>query len=97
MISARRHPGRIEAYLAEQGYAPNEIEEIFAKTNLRRSHLLDCYRMKRNVRIVGCLFILGSLGIPVFSSSGTVVLVSLGLLVYGIALTITGSLTVYQP
>ena len=97
MISARQHPDRIEAYLAERGYSATEIEEIFAESNVRRSHLLDCYRMKRNVRIIGGVIVLGSFSIPVFNSSGTVILVSLGLLVYGIALVITGSLTVYQP
>jgi hypothetical protein len=97
MMSARQHPDRIEAYLAEHGYSPAEIEEVFAELNVRRSHLLDCYRMKRNVRIVGVLLIVGSVCFPVFNSSGTVILVSLGLLVYGIALAITGSFTVYQP
>lgn len=97
MISARQHPDRIEGYLAERGYSPVEIDDLFTKLNKRRSHLLDCYRMKRTVRIVGALVIFGAFGIPLFDSSGMMIMVSLSMLVYGIALAATGSLTVYQP
>ena len=97
MITAGRHPDRIDAYLAEQGLSAAEMDDVLSEANIRRSHLLACYRMKRNVRIIGGLVILCSIGIPAFDSSGAVVLVSLGLLVYGVALMITGSLTVYQP
>jgi len=85
MIAARQHPDRIEAYLAERGYSPAEMEDVFSKFNVRRPHLLTCYRMMRNLRIIGGLLILGSVSSPVFNSPGTVILVSLGLLVYGVA------------
>jgi len=97
MVSTRQHPDRIETYLAECGCSAAEIEDIFEESNIRRSHLLDCYRMKRNVRIIGGLIALGSVSIPAFDASGIVILVSLGSLAYGIAIAVTGSLTVYQP
>jgi len=94
MISGRRHPDRIEAYLAECGCSPEEIEGVFDEFNVRRKQLLAAYRMKRNVRIVGVLIVVGSIGIPLISSGGTVIVVSLGLVAYGIAMTLTGSLTI---
>lgn len=97
MISARWHPDRIEAYLTERGCSAADIEQIYSHYNLRRTHLLAEYRSRRNLRIVGVLIVVGSIGIPLINSGGTVLVVSLGLIAYGIALAITGSLTVYQP
>lgn len=93
MISGRRHPDRIEAYLAERGCSPEEIEGVFRQFNVRRKHLLAEYHRKRNVRIVGVLIVVGSIAIPLISSGGAVLVVSLGLVAYGIWMALTGSLT----
>jgi hypothetical protein len=96
LVAARQHPDRIEAYLKELAFSTNDIEQVYTAANLRRSHLLACYRMKRNVRLIGGLVILSAVSVPIFDASGTTIVISLGLLVYGIALAITGSMTVYQ-
>jgi hypothetical protein len=97
MVTQRQHPDRIDAYLQQRGIPNAEIPDVYTALNLRRSHLLDCYRMKRNVRIVGLLMIAGSVSVPVFHATQASIVVSLGLLVYGIALAVTGNLIVYQP
>jgi hypothetical protein len=96
LISARRHPERIEEFLAECGCSPAEIEEFFKQRTMRRSRLLADYRMKRNVRIVGVLIVLLATVPPFRASGGTIIGVSLGLLGIGVWMALTGSLTLHQ-
>ena len=53
LFADRRHPDEIGSFLTSLGFSDADIAEFYAEENLRRSHLLDCYRMKRNVRLVG--------------------------------------------
>jgi hypothetical protein len=92
-----RQIGRVGWNPLQSGIPESELDDIYAGLNLRRSHLLDCYKMKRNVRVIGVLVVCASVSIPIISTGQTTILVSIGLLVYGVALAITGSLTVYQP
>lgn len=94
MIVDRRHPDQIEEYLASLGFSAEDIDEFYRETNKRRSHLLDCYRMKRNVRLVGVAILFGALAVPVLGGSW---ILSVGLIVYAVAIIATGSLLVYQP
>lgn len=94
MISDRKHPDAIDAYLTERGFSDSEIADFYTESNLRRGHLLACYRMKRNVRLIGVALLTFSAAVPLF---GGPLLVSITMVVYGIALIATGSLTVYQP
>lgn len=94
LIADRRHPDAIDAFLASQGLTEMDIALLYGEYNLRRDHLLDCYRMKRNVRFVGVAMLAVALGIHQF---GGPLVVHLGLAVYAIAIIVTGSLTVYQP
>jgi hypothetical protein len=94
MIADRRHPDVIDSFLASHGFSEAEIGQFYTETKLRRSHLLDCYRMKRNVRLVGEAILCGAIGIAVFGGSW---LLSVGLIVYAIAIIATGSLMVYRP
>ncbi len=96
MIGNRSHPDQIDRFLIQCGIPESELDEFYAGRNLRRSHLLACNKMKRNVRVIGALLICISIGIPVISFGQATILVSLGLLGYGVALAITGNLTVYQ-
>ena len=94
MISDRRHPDAIDAYLVERGFTDTDIAGFYAESNLRRGHLLSCYRMKRNVRLIGVALLAFSAAVPIF---GGPFLLSITMVVYGIALIATGSLTVFQP
>ena len=94
MISDRKHPDAIDAYLNERGFSESEIADFYTESNLRRCHLLACYRMKRNVRLIGVALLAFSAAVPLI---GGPLLVSITIVVYGIALIVTGSLTVYQP
>jgi hypothetical protein len=97
LIAGRAHPDRIDGFLTQCGIPESELDDFYIGLNMRRSHLLDRYKMKRNVRVIGALVICTSISIPVISAGQTTILVSLGLLVYGVALAITGSLTVFRP
>ena len=97
LLGKRSHPERIDAFLKECGIEEADVDDAYAALNLRRTYLLDRYKMKRNVRVIGLLVMLISSGIPAFGGGQTTILVSIGLLTYGLALAITGSLTVYQP
>lgn len=96
MITDRVHPDKVDAYLKSCGIDYSQLEGAYAALNLRRLHLLDCYRMKRNVRIIGVLVVIISLGIPGVLGEQKAVVISLGLMVYGIALAVTGNLTIRQ-
>ena len=94
MIQDRLHPDVIDGYLTQCGYGPQEIDEIYTDMNLRRRHLLDCYRMKRNVRFIGVLIVLISC-VTVFLPRGG--LVSIALFAYGSYMAATGSMLIYTP
>ncbi|MCC9656707.1 hypothetical protein [Rhodopirellula halodulae] len=94
MISDRRHPDTIDAYLVQRGFSDSDIANYYSESNLRRSHLLACYLMKRTVRLIGVALLAFSAAVPLF---GGPLLVSITIVDYGIALIATGSLTVYEP
>ena len=94
MIADRKHPDLLDAYLNECGFSAAEVEKYYVESNLRRKHLIDCYRMKRNVRLIGVALLVFSIVAPMF---GGPLVVSIPILVYAVALIATGSLTVYQP
>lgn len=97
MIGSRTHPDQIENYLTERGYSKTDIDKLYADANIRRYHLFDCYRMKRNVKLVGCLLVFIAVAMSLFVQGSNSLVISLGLLAYGAAMVITGSLTVYRP
>jgi hypothetical protein len=94
MLIDRQHPDQIDAFLVSHGFSAADISEFYSEANLRRSHLLDCYRMKRNARLVGFAILFGAVAVPVFGGS---LVLSVGLVVYAIAIVATGSFLVYRP
>jgi hypothetical protein len=96
MVTDRVHPDKIDAYLFKCGVDRSQLDTLYSDLNLRRSHLLACYKMKRNVRGIGVLVMLFAIGIPVLLGEQSAVIISIGLLVYGSALAITGHLTVFR-
>lgn len=88
------HPDKVDEFLMGCGALREQLEQAYDDLNLRRSHLLDCYRMKRNVRLVGSVILL-VMAVMTFASHGSIpVVISVGLIVYGIALIVTGDLKV---
>jgi len=96
LIANRAHPDAIDRFLTGCGIPESELSDAYEDLNIRRRHLLDCYKMKRNVRLIGVLIIVSSIVIPFVSAGQTMILVSIGLLLYGLALAITGNRMVLQ-
>ena len=94
LIADRQHPDVVESFLVESGFSDSHVAEFYADSNLTRSRLLDRHRMKRKVRFVGLAIAACAFGLPLVDGP---IVVSVGLLVYGIAIAATGSLTIYQP
>lgn len=91
LIRQRAHPVRIDDFLKSCGVDEAALDGAYAELNLRRSHVLACYKMKRNARWVGALVILASVAVPVLGDGQMVIMISLGLFVYGVVLVVTGN------
>lgn len=96
MVADRCHPQKIDDYLTELGYTTEQIDQIYYQLNYRWSHQLSCYRMKQNVRFIGVIIALSSVAVSSIGG-GLVIVFSFSGLVYGIAVAITGNLTVVEP
>jgi len=97
MISDSKHPDTIDAFLAANNFTDDDIANYYFEANLRRSHLLACYRMKRNIRLIGVGIVAYSAVIPFIGGFiGGPILISVGMAAYGIGLIITGSFTIFQ-
>ena len=97
MVRKSIHPARIDELLIACGALSEQLEHTYGELNLRRSHLLDRYRMNRNVRIVGAIIVLCVAGLAFVNRGQVPVVISLGLIAYGLALVISGNLKVGLP
>ncbi len=94
LLRRSSHPRVVDDFLIRCGLLREQLEQAYDDLNLRRSHLLERYRMKRHVQWVGACIVLLVVGIGVIHQGQVSIILSGGLIAYGIALIVTGNLKV---